>query len=57
MTTKLQGLLRDARNREMSAEERTQQRQSYAYGNLKLENDRVTKAAVAQAAARAPITR
>jgi hypothetical protein len=34
----------------MTADEREQQRRSFAYGNTKIENDRITKATIDRAA-------
>ena len=42
MTTELQALVDAARNRPFSDAEREAQRRSFAYGNAKIENDRVT---------------
>jgi hypothetical protein len=43
MSDHLQMLIEAARSRTMSAEERQAQRRSFAYGNTKIENDRITR--------------
>ena len=43
MSDHLQMLIEAARSRTMSAEEREAQRRSFAYGNTKIENDRITR--------------
>ncbi len=50
MTDKLQQLIDAARDRPMSANEQEEQRRSFAYGNAHIENDRVTRAMVDEAA-------
>ena len=50
MSKALQALLDAARNVRMTSEEREQQRRSFAYGNTKIENDRITKATIDRAA-------
>lgn len=50
MTDKLQQLIDAARGRPMSAGEQEEQRRSFAYGNAHIENDRVTRAMVDEAA-------
>lgn len=50
MTDKLQELIDAARNRPMSESEQEEQRRSFAYGNAHIENDRVTREMVDQAA-------
>ncbi len=42
MTDELQALIDAARTRPFSEEEREAQRRSFAYGNAKIENDRIT---------------
>jgi hypothetical protein len=42
MTEELNRLVEAARNHPFSDEERQAQRRSFAYGNAKIENDRVT---------------
>ena len=51
MTEKLRLLLEAARQRDVSPEERQAQRISFAYGNTAIENPRVTREMVIQAAA------
>jgi hypothetical protein len=48
MSSHLQMLIEAARTRSMSADERQAQRRSFAYGNTKIENDRVTREMVDQ---------
>ena len=50
MTEKLQELIDAARNRQMSDSEQEQQLSSFAYGNAHIENARVTRAMVDEAA-------
>ena len=50
MSEKLDKLIEAARNREMSPAEREAQRRSFAFGNAKIENDRVTRQMVEEAA-------
>ena len=52
MSHKLQELLARARGKRMSAAEQEAQRRSFAYGNAHIENERVTKAMVDEAAER-----
>jgi hypothetical protein len=42
MTNELQALIDAARTRPFSDEEKEAQRRSFAYGNAKIENDRIT---------------
>ncbi|HEX3484917.1 MAG TPA: hypothetical protein VHT51_07635 [Micropepsaceae bacterium] len=49
MTNELQELIERARKIEMTAEQETAQRQSFAYGNTHIENDRITRQMVAEA--------
>ena len=49
MTTELERLIEAARRRPFPAEEREAQRRSFAYGNAKIENDRVTWEMVVEA--------
>lgn len=49
MTQELQSLIDAARMRPFSEEEREAQRRSFAYGNAKIENDRVTWEMVVEA--------
>lgn len=50
MTDKLQELIDAARDRPMSDIEQEEQRRSFAYGNAHIENDRVTREMVNEAA-------
>jgi hypothetical protein len=50
MSRGLQALLDVARNVQMTSDEREQQRRSFAYGNTKIENERITKATIDRAA-------
>lgn len=43
MLRKLEALLERARNVRMTSEEQEEQRRSFAYGNTKIENDRITR--------------
>jgi hypothetical protein len=43
MSNHLQTLIDAARSRSISADERQAQRRSFAYGNTKIENDRITR--------------
>lgn len=43
MLRKLEALLERARNVRMTPEEQEEQRRSFAYGNTKIENDRITR--------------
>lgn len=52
MSQKLQELLDRARGTRMSPDEREAQRRSFAYGNAHIENERVTRAMVDEAADR-----
>jgi hypothetical protein len=49
MDEPLNELLKLATATAMSAEQREEQRQSFAYGNTKFENDRITRETVARA--------
>ena len=51
MTEKLEILLERAKSVKMTNEEKDKQRQSFAYGNTKIENDRITRALVEKTAA------
>ncbi|WP_366556430.1 hypothetical protein [Aquibaculum sediminis] len=46
MSEELEALLERARKVEMSAHDWERQRRSFAYGNSKIENDRVTRSMV-----------
>jgi hypothetical protein len=50
MTTDIEKVLQAARQRPMSSDEQERQRRSFAYGNAHIENARVTKAMVDEAA-------
>jgi hypothetical protein len=50
MSKELQALLDVARNVQMTSDEREQQRRSFAYGNTRIENERITKAMIERAA-------
>lgn len=43
MPNALQKLIDEAKNRPFPPEEREAQRRSFAYGNTKIENDRITR--------------
>jgi len=49
MTDKLKELLKRNSSKKMSPEQREAQRQSFAYGNTKFENENITRATVARA--------
>ena len=49
MSERLKELLARTRNTKMSPEQRESQRQSFAYGNTKFENDQITRDTVEQA--------
>ena len=50
MPTRLQWLLDEARNLVMTPEEKEEQRRSFVYGNIKIENPRITREMVDKAA-------
>jgi hypothetical protein len=50
MNAKLQKLIDASRNRQMTPEEQEAQRRSFAYGNAHIENERVTREMVDEAA-------
>ena len=50
MPTRLQELLDKARTQIMTPEEKEEQRRSFAYGNTKIENPRITREMVDKAA-------
>ena len=50
MPTKLQELLDQAKNAVPTQQEKEEQRRSFAYGNTKIENPRITREMVDQAA-------
>ena len=49
MTKELEELVELARKIEMTIDQATAQRQSFAYGNTHIENDRITREMVAEA--------
>jgi hypothetical protein len=49
MTKELQELVERARKIEMTVEQATAQRQSFAYGNTHIENERITREMIAEA--------
>lgn len=49
MTKELVELIKRARKIEMTSDQVTAQRQSFAYGNTHIENDRITREMVAEA--------
>ena len=49
MSNELQRLIELARNSRMTAEQKEEQRQSFAYGNAAFENDRITRETVSRA--------
>lgn len=57
MTTSIKEILEKASKLEMSAEDREAQRRSFAYGNSKIENDRITRSMIDAAADRSPSNR
>jgi len=50
MSTDLDTLLKMARKVDVSAKEREAQRRSFAYGNAHIENDRITRQSIDEAA-------
>jgi hypothetical protein len=50
MTAKLQELIDRAKTVTMTPEQREQQRRSFAYGNSKIENSRITRRSINEAA-------
>jgi hypothetical protein len=52
MTKEIKHLIEKAKSFQMSDADKEAQRQSFAYGNAHIENDRVTREIVAAAAAR-----
>lgn len=57
MTATIKEILEKAATLEMSAADREAQRRSFAYGNSKIENDRITRSMIDAAAARHPSDR
>lgn len=56
MNANLIELIRKARDTTMTVEQRETQRQSFAYGNTKLENNKITRAKVRRASANMKLT-
>lgn len=52
MSESLESLLKRARSARMSSEEKEEQRRSFAYGNSKIENERITRETIDQEADR-----
>lgn len=50
MTKELEELIKRAKSVKMTPKEKEQQRRSFAYGNAKTENDRITMATIDRAA-------
>jgi len=50
MTNRLQELLDEARKNILTSQEKEEQRRSFAYGNTKIENSRITREMVDQEA-------
>jgi hypothetical protein len=50
MTNRLQELLDEARKSVLTSEEKEEQRRSFAYGNTRIENSRITREMVDQEA-------
>lgn len=50
MTRKLASLIERARSVRMTSAQREEQRRSFAYGNTKIENDRITRKMVEEVA-------
>jgi len=50
MSPKLETLLKSAKKAKMTSDEHEKQRRSFAYGNTKIENERITRAMVDRAA-------
>jgi hypothetical protein len=50
MTNRLQELLDEARKNVLTSQEKEEQRRSFAYGNTKIENSRITREMVDQEA-------
>jgi hypothetical protein len=50
MANELEKLLEAARKVEMTERDREEQRRSFAYGNTKIENDRITREMIDEAA-------
>lgn len=56
MSDELLTLIEKARSVKMTSEQREEQRRSFAYGNAKIENDRITRATVDREADRLQAT-
>ena len=54
MSKELETLLEKAKRVQMTSDEREEQRRSFAYGNTKIENERITREMIDQAADRLP---
>ncbi len=52
MSQKLDALIQKTNKVTMTSDDRERQRQSFAYGNTKIENDKITRQIVEDAAAR-----
>ena len=52
MTNELKALIEKAKAVEMTPSQKESQRRSFAYGNTKIENDRITREMIDQAAVR-----
>ena len=52
MSKELEQLIEQARRQKMTPEQREEQRRSFAYGNTKIENDRITRRMIDEAAER-----
>lgn len=50
MTEELEKLLREAKQVKMTTTQKEEQRRSFAFGNTNIENERITKETIAQAA-------
>ena len=50
MTNRLQELLDEARKNVLTSQEKEEQRRSFAYGNTKIENSRITREMIDQEA-------
>lgn len=50
MTNRLQELLNEARKNVSTSQEKEEQRRSFAYGNTKIENSRITRETIDQEA-------
>ena len=57
MSTELEKLLELAKRVQMTPEEKEKQRRSFAYGNARIENERITREAIDRAADSIPTTK